>query len=184
MWEAVKAYGPQIRDWIETGAITFAAVVAGLALWRLPRMVEQLKDINGILQSTLKQIIEVQRKLADQPDEKEVNSSIDSVRDQPGNLENWERIKELWGDVRDFVETKVDNITDRRVARRYDAIPRYSYRKVVEALVTDQLLDPKVAKLVIEMNNRFLGWKTRARRITSEVVQQFDQMRREILELP
>jgi hypothetical protein len=187
-WETIKQLWPNLKDLFQSAAIIFSAVTLGFAVFRLPKIVSDLKDggneINEKLQSTLKQLTELQRIVADERPAEEVASSNDYGRsnsDKDDSEKNWERIKQYWADIRNYIEEIVGEIQDGRVARRYDGIPRYSYADVISSLADDNFISSEKAAIMLEMNNRFLSLRRRSKQITPDIVQQFEKWRSRLL---
>jgi hypothetical protein len=100
-WETIKQLWPGLKDLFQSAAILFSAVTLGFAVFRLPRIVSDLKEggneINEKLQSTLKQLTELQRIVADERPAEEIASGNNYVRSNSDDSEkNWERIKQYW----------------------------------------------------------------------------------------
>jgi hypothetical protein len=194
-WADFKLLWPEIKGVIESGAILFSAVAVGYAVFRLPSIVSDLKksgdDINEKLQATLKQLNNVQREIADQGQQPDAVLATEAAAVNGGGnesekgLENWERLRSIWTDVRDHIEAQfVETIKDGRTARRYDAIPRNSYAKLIDALLDDELISAEQAKAFKEMNSRFLSLRRRARQITPDIIRDFANLKQAALALP
>jgi hypothetical protein len=186
-WVTIKQLWPDIKDFLQSAAIIFSAVTLGIAVWRLPTIVNDLtqagNDINDKLQKTLKNINELQRIAADEPVSEEITPSNTPARStgNRGDSENWEKIKQCWAEVRNYIEQIVGGIKDGRVARRYDGIARYSYADVIRSLADDEFITPAQAETMTQMNNRFLSMRKRSKHVTSDVVQQFEKWRNSLL---
>jgi len=156
-------------------------------VFRLPKIVSDLKEsgneINEKLQSTLKQLKELQRIVADDRPAEEIPPIDNFVPSNPekNDSENWEKIKQYWADIRNYIEGIVEGIKDGRVARRYDRIPRYSYEDVIRSLFKDNLIPPGKTSIMLEMNNRFLSLRRRSKQITPDIVQQFEEWKNYVL---
>jgi hypothetical protein len=188
-WETIKQFWPGFRDLFQSAAIIFSAITLGFAVFRLPKIVSDLKQVgneaNEKLQSTLKQLTELQRIAADERPVEEITTNRTSVRsntEKDDSEKHWEKIKQYWVDVRNFIEQKVEEIKDGRVARRYDGMPRYSYENVIRSLADDHFITRDAAETMLEMNSRFLSLRRRSKQITPDIVQQFEKWRNSLVE--
>jgi len=185
--DTIKQLWPSLKDLLQSAAILFSAIALGFAVFRLPKIVSDLKEsgneINEKLQSTLKQLKELQRIVADDRPAEEIPPIDNFVPSNPekNDSENWEKIKQYWADIRNYIEGIVEGIKDGRVARRYDRIPRYSYEDVIRSLFKDNLIPPGKTSIMLEMNNRFLSLRRRSKQITPDIVQQFEEWKNYVL---
>lgn len=86
---------------------------------------------------------------------------------------NWERISDIWNDLKDRIELKIQEISHKRVRGKYSQMARRTYRDVINALQEDRLLKPGVAIRLLEMDHQYQVLKFRPRNVTAEQVEKF-----------
>jgi hypothetical protein len=92
----LSSFGHDLKSYLNQRAIIFSAATLGFAVFRLPKIVNDLKEggdaINEKLQSTLKQLRELQRIMADERPVEEITTPDTSAR---SNKENNDSEKKL-----------------------------------------------------------------------------------------
>lgn len=94
----------------------------------------------------------------------------------PGEAENWEKLNALWQDAKFELERLVSSVSDGRVRRKYNALPRHQYYDVLDCLTTDGLVSPAEAKAYRKMNELYLSHRNRRVPVTDTVLRKFTEL--------
>jgi hypothetical protein len=136
---------------------------------------EKLGDLDAIsekLEIANRRIADLQKLTEQRP----IDAAQDPTPDSPAHLseiENWEAVSQIWFDVKDYVESKIDDLWDGRRRRKYSSIPRYTYDDITALMVSDGLISEEEAKIVNQMDGAFRSLRNRKTPVTPERVQAF-----------
>ncbi len=144
-------------------------------MWRGLRC-ERLKLGDKV--DTLSQIVRATRDEAEEALARPVAQSAQSYangRAQEGDpFANWERIRSDWRNVRERLEFMIENISRARVRGKYSKLPRYNYRRVINALQTDGEMTSKVCNELLRMDTLFNTIRFRPKGVTNEELSKFE----------
>jgi hypothetical protein len=99
---------------------------------------------------------------------------------QEDNLANWKAVQSIWRSARDRLELAIEGISRSNVRGKYGKLPRYTYRRVINALEADGVISPTVSNKLRTMDTRFNTLKFRPKSVTNADVVEFV----ELFELP
>ncbi len=100
---------------------------------------------------------------------------------QNGSTANWEIIREDWQHTRDRLELAVNRIKHKATRAKYGKINRYSYADVINQLREDeQLKSDKAWMALLNMNQKFLGLRTRTSSVGPHEVHEFKALLRDV----
>jgi hypothetical protein len=68
---------------------------------------------------------------------------------------NWKRVSEIWGELKDRIELKIQNISQKRVRAKYSRMPRRTYEDVITALRKDEVLKRGVALKLLQLDHEY-----------------------------
>lgn len=193
-----------IRDILAAVAFTITSLVAAWAIFRIPRIVKALdkfiearadirdlrsaifelsklniKDdmvsLTELLQAQIKQINELQRMAADEPQAapQQAQAAATVTQDSSTSDNNFELIRDHWSRTRDKIESIVESITDGRTRRKYNTLARYDYTEIIKKLKDDGMITTKAAAAANMMNKAYLSLRGRKRPITQANVDLF-----------
>ena len=87
----------------------------------------------------------------------------------------WGEVSTIWRGVRNQLQEIIAKISDGRVQRKYNGMPRYNYADVIKTLQEDGYLAENRAQAASQMSGRFLDLRPRKQNVTDEDVMQFRQ---------
>jgi len=131
-----------------------------------------LDAINQQLEKANRQISDLQKLSEERPPEVIVEAD-DQQHNINDEIANWDAVSGLWFDVKDYVENKIDHISDGRKRRKYNPIPRYTYEEITELLEDDGVLSPEKAEAIDNMDSAFRSLRNRKTPVTAERVAAF-----------
>lgn len=100
---------------------------------------------------------------------------------QNGSTANWEIIREDWQQTRDRLELAVNKIKHKATRAKYGKINRYSYADVINQLREDeQLKSDRAWMALLNMNQKFLGLRTRTNSVGAHEVHDFKALLRDV----
>ena len=88
----------------------------------------------------------------------------------------------LWFEVKDYVEGKIERISDGRKRRKYNPIPRYTYEEITGLLERDGIINEEKADAIDDMDAAFRSLRNRKTPVTPERVAAFQAWRDLIVE--
>ena len=97
-----------------------------------------------------------------------------------GSIANWEEIRSGWRNIRDRLELTIEKIGHKARREKYSKFDRYSYIKVIQSLLDDDVIRPPVAASLMNMNSRFLGFRRRTGAVTNNDVTEFKRWLAEV----
>ena len=107
----------------------------------------------------------------------QVNGSRDPSGVVPQLLEpdhtNWDRVNEIWGEIKDRIELKIQSISHKSVRNKYSHMPRRTYLKIITALQEDGVLRPGIANRLRDLDHQYQVLRFKARHVTPEQVATF-----------
>jgi len=133
---------------------------------------EELDDIQEKLEIANRQIADLQKLSEERPPETGAGEPPEA-----DELQNWETVSEIWFEVKDAIEDRIESIRDGRVRRKYNPIPRYTYDEITELLVRDGALTLAEAEAVNSMDQAFRSLRNRKTPVTPERVRAFQAWR-------
>jgi hypothetical protein len=125
----------------------------------------QLADVNGQLAAFQTQLQAMQRTATDD----RASESVTAVETDSPQRKDWEEIKKIWTEVRD----KLDDLVNRADGRRYRAMTRFDYDKIIGKLLEDGLVNQLMAEDAKQMNDSYLSFRNQRLPITDEVKADF-----------
>jgi len=131
-----------------------------------------LDAINLQLEKANRQIADLQKLSEERPPEVILDGEVpqENVNDE---LANWDAVSKLWFDVKDYVEDKIERITDGRKRRKYNPIPRYTYSEITALLQSDEVITPDEAAAIDDMDRAFRSLRNRKTPVTPDRVAAF-----------
>lgn len=100
---------------------------------------------------------------------------------QNGSTANWEIIREDWQQTRDRLELAINKIKHKSTRAKYGKINRYSYADVINQLREDeQLKSDRAWMALLNMNQKFLGLRTRTNSVGPQEVHEFKALLRDV----
>ena len=142
-------------------------------LWRLKRSRTLLENVVKSMEQTLQRRLDA------------VEDRVDASETAMPEGDRWERIRELWRDMRRRIEFAIGTrIDDGRKLRKYSNLTRHTYAPIIAHLRKDLPLETETAHALESMNERFLSLR-RSKQASVADVQQFEQLHaRATKELP
>jgi hypothetical protein len=86
---------------------------------------------------------------------------------------NWERVNEIWSELKDRVELTIQSISHKSVRNKYSKMPRRTYRDIITALRKDGVLTPGVAIELLRLDHQYPVLRFKARQVTPQEVETF-----------
>jgi hypothetical protein len=96
------------------------------------------------------------------------------------DVKNWEAIREGWYEVRDRLETLIENL-DADTRRKYSDATRYKYSDIIDYLQKDKVLGTNAALAAKNMDRVFLKVRPRNAVINGTEVQSFNNWKSEVI---
>jgi hypothetical protein len=91
-----------------------------------------------------------------------------------GNIAaNWESIRTDWRNIRDRLELSIQQIGHKSKRDKYSRLDRYSYIKVIQALLGDEVIRAPIAADLMQMNSKFLALRRRTNVATAADLAEF-----------
>ena len=90
-----------------------------------------------------------------------------------GASSNWQQISEIWNNLKQRIELRIEDIPNKRVREKYSRMDRRVYRRIITQLEHDELLRPAVADILRDLARRYQALKFDPANITAAEVQKF-----------
>lgn len=167
---------------LELVAACLTLIVSIVALRRIKKAVTELKesadDVTNSLEAKMQSFKAEFSELADS-----INDQFVSTRQVPAqqaaveeSLANWNEIRSIWRLVRERVESKVLNISDGRVRKKYASKDWRDYADIIRSLEQDKKMTTQSRDAALEMYRRFNSMRYRQAQIASDEVFDFARL--------
>ena len=93
----------------------------------------------------------------------------------PSNYANWERISDIWGELKDRIDLRIEAIPQKRVRSKYSHMGRRTYREIINALQKDGVLKPGIAVRLLQLDHEYQVLKFKPKDVSPAQVATFQE---------
>jgi hypothetical protein len=86
---------------------------------------------------------------------------------------HWKRVSEIWSELKDRIELKIQNIPQKRVRAKYSQMHRRTYEDVITALRRDEVLKAGVALKLLQLDHDYKVLRFKPRDVTAAQAAKF-----------
>lgn len=147
---------------------------------RLSRLEPTIREISEKIEETFAQIANLQRltisERSEATSENAVNQGADQrIQTQPIEIteeedRNWERIRELWNNNGERLDSVIERISDKRRRGKFQRMPRTNYPAIINALGDESYISDAARNASLKLHSIFMSYKPRNRKIPDEAV--------------
>ncbi|MGL4398104.1 MAG: hypothetical protein ACRCS9_16325 [Hyphomicrobium sp.] len=187
----LKTIARLIRDFIEArGPIySLGTTIAGTEksvdalskeVDRLSRLEPTIREMAEKIEETFAQIANLQRlTVSERTDTAAVEEipqpmtdghAVPTIAAQNPDIKNWERLRELWNNNGERLDSVIDRIPDKRKRGKFQRMPRTDYRAIINALADENYISEAVRNASVQLHSTFMSYKSRNRQIPDEAV--------------
>jgi hypothetical protein len=102
-------------------------------------------------------------------------SPIDSSE---ATYSNWERVSSIWGELKERIDLRIQEIPHKRVRAKYSRMPRRTYRNIINALLKDGVLGGVFGPKLIDLDRKYLALRFKPKEVTPQHVALFEDVLR------
>ena len=187
----IKTISKLIRDFIEArGPIySLGTTIAGTEksvgalskeVDRLSKLEPTIREMAEKIEETFAQIANLQRlavsERTDTTAAQEVippsanGHIVPQEPEQDSDARNWERLRELWNNNGERLDSVIDRILDKRKRGKFQRMPRTNYTAIINALAEERYISEAARNASVQLHTIFMSYKPRNRKIPDEAV--------------
>lgn len=106
---------------------------------------------------------------------KQANSSALDQPEPADGETNWEKISDIWRDLKDRLELQIQEIGHKRVRAKYSQMPRRTYRDVINSLRDDGEIPSGVATKLLTLDHEYQVLRFRPKSATAAQLALFQE---------
>jgi hypothetical protein len=168
-----------LPDWMkDSKAIEIVLLlIIGTQLGRVVRQLRrQRAGLDDVIERLGERLSAFRKMLQAVRDETETANEPETPSPADAGPEYWEKVRSLWAITRNRIESRIDQISDGRVRRKYANMDRYVYRDIIFALNADNALTNTVAANLFHMSGIFMKLRRNPKSATKQDAERFEAL--------
>ncbi len=89
---------------------------------------------------------------------------------------NWERISDIWSELKDRIDLRIEDIPQKRVRSKYSHMGRRTYREIINALQKDGVLKPGIAVRLLQLDHEYQVLRFKPKDVSPAQVATFEEV--------